>query len=95
MDGATALYALKRLRIHAEDPSEAMGVLLDTRAVATWLGLSASTLNEWRCRGEGPPFIKLGGGRMSHVRYVVGDVIGWLQERSAGPNGVASTTAGA
>ena len=82
MDGTTALYALQRLRVHAADPEEAMGVLLDTGQVAEWLGLSKGTLNTWRCRGEGPPFIKLNGTAQGRVRYVVGAVIDWLAEVS-------------
>jgi len=35
-------------------------VVLTTREAAAFLGLAISTLNKWRCYGEGPQFIKLG-----------------------------------
>ena len=35
-------------------------VFLDTPEAANYLGLQSSTLEAWRCRGDGPTFIKLG-----------------------------------
>ena len=35
-------------------------VVLTTSEAAAFLGLAISTLNKWRCYGEGPQFIKLG-----------------------------------
>ena len=34
--------------------------LLNTREAARWLGLAAGTLQNWRFRGQGPAFIRLG-----------------------------------
>jgi len=34
--------------------------VLTTTEAAAYLGLAISTLNKWRCYGEGPHFIKLG-----------------------------------
>lgn len=39
--------------------------LLDSVAAGTYLGVSPKTLVDWRCRGRGPRYVKLG----SSVRY--------------------------
>lgn len=41
--------------------------LLDTKQAAKFVGLSESTLNQYRVSGRGPRFIRLGGSRL--VRY--------------------------
>jgi len=41
------------------------------------LGISARTLQQWRIKGDGPPFIKLG----SAVRYSPEQVDAWLSAR--------------
>jgi len=57
--------------------------LLTTLELAQWLQLNVSTLKHWRGRGEGPPWVMVGGA----VRYRAADVEGWLGECrcSAGP----------
>ena len=45
--------------------------LLDEQALASLLGLSVSTLRNWRVTRRGPPFVKLGA---RAVRYRQGDV---------------------
>jgi excisionase family DNA binding protein len=52
--------------------------------VAELLRLTRNTLEKWRVRGEGPPFVKLGGA----VRYRRSDVLAWIEE-----NTKAATTA--
>ena len=52
-------------------------VYLDTQAAAERLGLSPRTLEQWRVRGGGPPFLKIGGG----VRYQLADLDEWLASR--------------
>ncbi len=52
-------------------------LLLDVRAAATRLNVSASFLNKLRCYGGGPPFVKIG----SAVRYAVGDIEAWAASR--------------
>lgn len=42
-----------------------MAHLLTEREASRFLGLSVRTLQKWRLRGNGPPFVKLG----SAVRY--------------------------
>ncbi|MBG52200.1 MAG: hypothetical protein CML99_07250 [Rhodobiaceae bacterium] len=34
--------------------------ILTTTEAAAYLGLAISTLNKWRCYGDGPQFVKLG-----------------------------------
>jgi hypothetical protein len=54
-------------------------MLLHTRETAEWLSVSIQWLEIGRCRGYGPPYRKLGS---KIIRYRVGDVLKWLEERS-------------
>ena len=56
--------------------------LLSEREVAERWGISQVTLQDWRSRQKGPPFIKLGG-RM--VRYRELDIEMWLIEQESHP----------
>lgn len=51
--------------------------LLNETAVARILGMSVRTLQGWRLRGEGPPFVKI----RSAVRYQVREVLNWIEEQ--------------
>lgn len=53
---------------------------IDSRQTARILGLSPVTLQQIRARGEGPPFFRIG----RTVRYRLGDVISWRDERTIG-----------
>lgn len=59
--------------------------LLDTRSAAAALGLSVRTLEGFRSRGGGPPFVKVGAGPRSAVRYRADDLAAYLdrQRRSS------------
>lgn len=48
--------------------------LLTSSEVAALLHVSTSTLTRWRQRGEGPPWLQLGG----LPRYSSSDVSSWL-----------------
>ena len=50
--------------------------LLNTKQAARTLGVSHRTLEDWRCTGSGPRFLKLGN-RM--VRYRLSDLQEFLQ----------------
>lgn len=50
---------------------------LDTIEAAEYLGLKRTTLEAWRCRGEGPKFAKLG----RAVRYRQADLDAWVESR--------------
>jgi predicted DNA-binding transcriptional regulator AlpA len=52
--------------------------LLDTEAVARWVGVAPQTLRLWRVQGEGPKAIRIG---RRAVRYVPADVRAWLRDR--------------
>lgn len=54
-----------------------MDELLTEVQVGALLGVAATTLQQWRHRGKGPPFIKEG----MWVRYRRGDVDVWLSSR--------------
>lgn len=51
--------------------------------VSEALGIPEKTLANWRCQGNGPKYLKLGG---KHVRYDWADVNAWLdgQRQEAG-----------
>ena len=48
--------------------------------LAERLGVSVRTLTDWRYRGIGPRFLKVG----VHIRYRVADVLAWEQTRVRG-----------
>jgi predicted DNA-binding transcriptional regulator AlpA len=54
-------------------------MLLDTKQLARWLGVSVPWLEIGRSRCYGPPYKKIG---PKSVRYRVGDIRKWLEERS-------------
>lgn len=51
--------------------------LVDETEASRMLGTSVRTLQKWRYRGGGPPFVKLG--RL--VRYDVEDLTEWVEAR--------------
>ena len=52
-------------------------IALTTGEAAAYLGMAASTLNKWRCDGDGPHFLKLG----RAVRYRQDDLDRFLETR--------------
>jgi excisionase family DNA binding protein len=48
---------------------------LTTREAATWLGLTANTLEKWRVQGVGPTYRKHG----RYVRYHLEDLVAWSE----------------
>lgn len=66
----------------AEPPTfKPSGEYVDDRELAAWIGLSLETVQQWRGRGEGPPFIKMG---PRCVRYHVPAVREWMERRRRG-----------
>lgn len=51
--------------------------LLTTKQAAKFVGLSESTLNQYRVSGRGPRFIRLGGSRL--VRYDRRELEAWAR----------------
>jgi predicted DNA-binding transcriptional regulator AlpA len=52
--------------------------LLTTQQAAERIGFSAGTLENWRCAGEGPPYVKIG----RAVRYSVAGLERWIAEQA-------------
>jgi excisionase family DNA binding protein len=48
--------------------------------LAPLLGVKRTTLQQWRCRGEGPPFYRVG----RAIRYRPAEVQAWLDARRGG-----------
>lgn len=46
--------------------------------LARFLGVPAQTIYVWRCRGYGPPGVRIG----RHLRFRPSDVERWLAERA-------------
>lgn len=59
-------------------PNNITPLVYTPRTVAKLLGVSVDTLADWRVRGEGPVFIKMGG-RL--VAYCPADVTAWVNSR--------------
>jgi len=59
---------------------------LDTPALSALLDVAEGTLANWRWRGIGPRWIKVGG----LVRYRESDVEEWLDSQAQGGNGGAA-----
>ena len=53
--------------------------LLTTREAARRLGLATGTLQNWRIRGQGPAFVRLG----KAVRYDEGDLARFVEQGRA------------
>lgn len=61
---------------HAEPhPLTTPDGLMDPRTTAAFLAVSVLSLADWRCKGTGPVFLKLG----SAVRYRRSDLEAWLE----------------
>ena len=60
-----------------EDSLPDLRPLWNTEQCARYLGVSIDWLNGSRCRGDGPPFIKIG----RNVRYLPAQVEEWLRDR--------------
>ncbi|WP_280420061.1 helix-turn-helix domain-containing protein [Nocardia carnea] len=52
---------------------------LSTKQAADRLGVHPVTMSNWRRRGEGPKFEKMGTGRGAHIRYHIRDVDEWVK----------------
>lgn len=60
--------------------------ILDTAGAAAYLRLSKTQMEIWRCRGGGPPFVKL----QRRVRYKRSDLNAWLAGRQRANTGEPS-----
>lgn len=63
--------------------------LLKTAEAARMMGITKQTLDQWRYRGIGPRYLKVG----SNVRYRPSDVLAWLTARERTATGDRPATA--
>lgn len=56
--------------------------LLTTKEASVLLGVKRNTLEIWRHKGKGPPFLRLGDGPCAPVRYLRSALTDWLAARS-------------
>lgn len=52
--------------------------LLNIEQAAEALAVPPRTLEAWRFRGGGPPFVRMG----RHIRYRVGDLRAWIEDHT-------------
>ncbi len=57
-----------------------MEALIPSREAAAFIGVEPATLENWRCRGEGPPFHKTPG-KTGKVLYDPADIQAWRAQR--------------
>jgi predicted DNA-binding transcriptional regulator AlpA len=69
---------LLRLAGSADLPDDGSDALLTTKQVAAWLGVSDQWLEVGRCKGYGPPYIRLS---QRNVRYPRAALLKWLKQR--------------
>jgi len=55
---------------------------LPTRRAAEYLGVEPATLRNWRWRGRGPRYSRLGQGPRARAVYRRGDLDDWLAART-------------
>ena len=63
--------------------------MVNADAAAELLGGDRNTLSVWRCKGEGPPFVKL---RQGGIRYLVSDLKRYIIEGRCVPSRKADVT---
>jgi predicted DNA-binding transcriptional regulator AlpA len=63
----------------ADSGAHLPGALLHPKAAANFLDLSEWTLAQWRCKGVGPRFVKLG----NRVRYSPAALAEWVEAHTA------------
>jgi hypothetical protein len=54
---------------------------VDAQQTAKMLDVAVITLSQWRARGEGPRYFKVG---RRGIRYRLGDVLAWRDARMVG-----------
>jgi len=62
-------------------PSRETESLLSEIHAAELLGVSSRTLQAWRSRNEGPPFVRMG----RAVRYRRQDLLAWIEQNTVAP----------
>lgn len=65
----------------ARDDESAQERAVTTRQAGEILGIAEITLSQWRARGEGPRYFRIG---RRHIRYRLADVLAWRDSRTVG-----------
>lgn len=60
--------------------------LLDTKAAAGYLGYHPNTLEQWRVKGAGPRYRKIG----KHIRYTPDDLRAFVDSATCGSTSEAA-----
>ena len=63
---------------------------LSTEELAQWLSVSPGTLRNWRLKGKGPEYIKMGEGKTSRVAYSIEAVTAFEEKWSRKPKANAT-----
>ena len=62
---------------------------LTAQEAATYLGLSRQTLANWRARGQGPAYARLGGAGRPRIVYLIEDLDAFLRANRVEKAGAA------
>ena len=62
---------------HLAESGERGELLIDTSQLAQMFGISVGTAQNWRSKGRGPAYIKVGG----NIRYHMEDLERWLTQQ--------------
>jgi len=71
------------------------GQYLNNRQAAKLIGVHPVTLAQWRMKGRGPKYSKVGDGQNAPVRYTAADVHEWMRQFNVTPEHYAGTKRGA
>lgn len=70
-----------------ETGTTALERLLTSEVVAPQFGVTERTMREWRAKGVGPPYVRIGGGKF--VRYKASDVAAYIARLESHAGGAA------
>lgn len=56
-----------------------MEILISSRDAAAYVGVTPETLENWRCKGIGPAFLKTSPTRRGKVMYRLSDITAWQE----------------
>lgn len=71
------------------------GQYLTTRQAAELLMVHPVTMAQWRQKGRGPKYTKVGDAPKARIRYRVADIYAWMRQYNVSPKQGASTRRGA
>ena len=57
--------------------------LMTPEQLSEMLHVTLSTLESWRAKGSGPPFVRLGKSTRSPIRYRRSEVLAWIESTNA------------